>query len=137
MGNGLSQITCEPSRPLYRLSRLTTGAESACLAAEMQQLFHATAFPLIRAKPFMGFPQSRNRLTTFPATPRRACMLETLLIGVEKALPVVSDYVNEYQRTSGKILPTRVNIHYLSGSNHFNKTILDVNTSLPTLSLTK
>jgi len=29
---------------------------------------------------------------------------------------VVSDYVNEYQRTSGKILPTRGNIHDLSGA---------------------
>lgn len=29
---------------------------------------------------------------------------------------VVSQYVNEYQRTSGKILPTRGNIHNLSGA---------------------
>lgn len=29
---------------------------------------------------------------------------------------VVSQYVNEYQRTSGKILPTRGNIHDLSGA---------------------
>jgi predicted transcriptional regulator len=29
---------------------------------------------------------------------------------------VISDYVNEYQRTSGKILPTRGNIHDLSGA---------------------
>lgn len=29
---------------------------------------------------------------------------------------VVSDYVNEYQRTSGKILPTRGNIHDMSGA---------------------
>jgi len=29
---------------------------------------------------------------------------------------VVSDYANEYQRTSGKILPTRGNIHDLSGA---------------------
>lgn len=29
---------------------------------------------------------------------------------------VISDYVNEYQRTTGKILPTRGNIHDLSGA---------------------
>jgi hypothetical protein len=29
---------------------------------------------------------------------------------------VVSDYVNEYQKTTGKILPTRGNIHDLSGA---------------------
>jgi len=29
---------------------------------------------------------------------------------------VVSQYVNEYQRTSGKLLPTRGNIHDLSGA---------------------
>ena len=29
---------------------------------------------------------------------------------------VVSDYANEYQRTSGRILPTRGNIHDLSGA---------------------
>lgn len=29
---------------------------------------------------------------------------------------VISDYVNEYQRTSGKILPTRGNIHDFSGA---------------------
>lgn len=29
---------------------------------------------------------------------------------------VISDYVNEYQRTSGKLLPTRGNIHDLSGA---------------------
>ena len=29
---------------------------------------------------------------------------------------VVSNYANEYQRTSGKILPTRGNIHDLSGA---------------------
>jgi hypothetical protein len=29
---------------------------------------------------------------------------------------VVSDYVNEYQRTTGRILPTRGNIHDLSGA---------------------
>ncbi|MCK4271570.1 DUF1670 domain-containing protein [bacterium] len=37
-----------------------------------------------------------------------------VLLGVCDA--VVSDYVNEYQRTTGRILPTRGNIHDLSGA---------------------
>lgn len=37
-----------------------------------------------------------------------------VLLGVCDA--VVSDYVNEYQRTTGQILPTRGNIHDLSGA---------------------
>ena len=37
---------------------------------------------------------------------------------------VVSDYVNEWQRTSGKVLPTRGNIHDLSGAITHKKEII-------------
>ena len=48
----------------------------------------------------------------------------TLAVLLNVCDAVVSDYVNEWQRTTGEILPTRGNIHDLSGAITHKKEII-------------
>lgn len=107
MGNGLSQIVCEPSRPFFRPARQAAWAESARLAAEMQQFFRATARALDTGEAVHGIPAIEEPVHHAPGhtAQRPAGMLETLFIGAEEVPPMVAqDFIeNILSKTAGAV----------------------------------
>lgn len=93
----LGQLRCEPSRPLFRHSRLAAWAEPVCLAAEMKQSFRATARAPDAGEAVRGVPAVREPIhyTLHRAAQRTAGVLESILIGADEVLPVVTQDLAE------------------------------------------